>query len=170
VANISIGQKVELTFDALDDVTVEGEVSEMDTVGTVSSGVVSYTVTISFETDNTSVKPGMSVTANVITNSATGVITVPSSAVKTAGGKSYVEVLNNGVPQKKTVEVGISDDTNTEIKSGLTEGEKVVTSTVSSAKKTTTSSSTKSTTQTLNSLTNTGGGGETPPSGGGPGM
>jgi RND family efflux transporter MFP subunit len=173
VANISIGQKVELTFDALDNVTVEGEVSEMDTVGTVSSGVVSYAVTISFETDNESVKPGMSVTANIITNSATGVITVPSSAVKTAGGKSYIEILTNGVPEKKTVEVGISDDTNTEIKSGLTEGEKVVTGTVSSTKKTTTSSSTKSTTtttksttQTLNSLTDTGGG----PTGGGPGM
>ncbi len=174
IANISIGQKVELTFDALNNVTVEGAVSELDTVGTVSQGVVSYTVTISFETDNASVKPGMSVTANIITNSATGVITIPSGAVKTMGGKSYVEVLNNGVPEKKTVEIGISDDTNTEIKSGLTEGEKVVTGTVSSTKKTTTKSSTKSTTtttksttQTLNSLTNTGG---TPPSGGGPGM
>jgi multidrug efflux pump subunit AcrA (membrane-fusion protein) len=160
----------------LDNVTVEGDVSEMDAVGTVSSGVVSYTVTISFETDNVSVKPGMSVTANIITNSATNVIIVPSSAVKTMGNKKYVEILNNGVPEKKTVEVGISNDTSTEIKSGLNGGEKVVTSTVSSIKKTTTSSSikkinttTNNTTQTLNSLTNSSGGG-TPPRNSGSGM
>lgn len=176
IASVEIGQEVELTFDALDDLAVTGEVSEIDTVGTVSQGVVSYTITISFETDNASIKPGMSITANIITESVKDVITVPSSAVKTMGNTSYVQILNNGVPEKRTVEVGISDDTTTEIKSGLSEGEKVVTSTVSGTKKTTSSSTTESTksttqstTQTLNSLTNTGGGGGTPPSGG-PGM
>ncbi|NCU27312.1 efflux RND transporter periplasmic adaptor subunit, partial [Candidatus Nomurabacteria bacterium] len=149
IAKIKIGQEVDITFDALDDVSVKGEVSEVDTVGTVSQGVVSYTVKISFDTDNESVKPGMSITANIITESVSDVLTIPSSAVKTVSGTSFVEVLNNGVPEKKTVETGITDDVTTEIKNGLSEGDKVVVSTTtgSSSKKSTTTTTTNSNNQ-----------------------
>jgi len=171
IAKIKVGQKVDITFDALDDVVVEGEVYEVDAVGTVSQGVVSYSVKISFDTDNESVKPGMSISANIIVESVSDVLITSSSAVKTMGDKSYVEVMNsNGAIERKTVETGMTDDASIEIKSGLSEGDKVVTSTITTTKKTTTT--TKTTTNnaggTLNSLTNTGG---TPPSGGmGPGM
>jgi HlyD family secretion protein len=139
IANIEIGQKVDITFDALDDLIIEGEVAEVDAVGTVSQGVVSYTVKISFDTDNTSVKPGMSITANIIVNSVADVLTIPATAIKTMKGASYVEVMNSsGVIERKTVEIGLSDDTTTEIKTGLSEGDKVVTSSSSSTKKTTT--------------------------------
>lgn len=173
IAKIEVGQKVELTFDALDDVTVEGEVANVDATGTVSQGVVSYSVEISFETDNTSIKPGMSISANIIIESVSDVLTTLSSAVKTMGSVSFVEVLNNGVTERKTVETGLTDDATIEIKSGLSEGDKVITSTTSTTTKktsTTTEKTTTKTNSTLNSLTNTGGG--TPPSGGmgGPGM
>jgi HlyD family secretion protein len=155
IAKIKVGQKVNLTFDALDDLAIEGEVSEVDTLGTVSQGVVSYSVKITFSSDNESIKPGMSITANVIVDSVSDVLTVPSTAVKTMGGKSYVEVLNNGVTEKKTVETGLTDDATTEIKSGLTEGEKVVTSTSTGTTKKTTTTTT--TTKSSNSSNNQGG-------------
>lgn len=143
ISNVEIGQKVNLTFDALDDVSVEGEVSEVDTVGTVSQGVVSYTVKIAFDTDNSSIKPGMSISASIISSSVSDVLTVPSSAVKTMGKENYVEVMNNGQIERKTVETGLTDDTTIEIKSGLTEGEKVITS---SGTKSSTATTTKTTT------------------------
>jgi HlyD family secretion protein len=150
IAKIKVGQKVKLTFDALDNVVVDGEVAEVDAVGTVSQGVVSYTVKISFTTDNESIKPGMSISASIITESVADVLTVPSSAVKTMGQKSYVEVMNsNKVIERKTVEIGITNDTLIEIKSGIVEGDKVVTSTTTSTKKITTTktTTTKSSTQ-----------------------
>lgn len=156
IAKIEIGQEVDLTFDALDNVSVKGEVYEVDTVGTVSQGVVSYTVKISFDTDNQSIKPGMSITANIITESVSDVLTIPSSAIKTFNGNSFVEVMNGTTTERKAVETGITDDATTEIKSGLSEGEKVVVSTSSSTKKTTTTKST--TTNNNNNQQGPGGG------------
>lgn len=158
IANVEVGQKVNLTFDALDDLSIEGEVSEVDTVGTVSQGVVSYSIKISFDTDNSSVKPGMSITANIVTESVSDVLTIPAAAIKTDRGSSYVEVMNsNGEIERKVVETGLTDDATTEIKSGLSEGDKVVVSTSSTTKKTTTTT-TKST-NTTNSQQGPGGGG-----------
>ncbi|MCK9445364.1 efflux RND transporter periplasmic adaptor subunit [bacterium] len=170
IAKVKVGQKVDITFDALDDVVIEGEVATVDATGTVSQGVVSYDVDISFDTDNESVKPGMSISANIITESVSDVLVTASSAVKTMGDKSFVEVMNSdGKIERKAVEIGITDDASIEIKSGLSEGDKVVTSTTTSTKKTTTTKTTTNTKSNLNTLTNTGGG--TPPSGGmGPGM
>lgn len=129
VAKVKVGQKVTLTFDAIPDLSITGEVSEIDTIGTVSQGVVTYNVKIGFDTQDERVKPGMSVSAAIITDMKQDVLLVPNAAVKSNGGQ-YVEVLENNVPRNQTVETGLSNDTMTEITSGLKEGEKVVTQTI----------------------------------------
>ena len=157
VAKIKVGQKTTLTFDAIPDLTISGEVAEIDSVGTVSSGVVNYNVKISFDTQDDRIKPSMSVSAAIITDMAQDVIVVSSSAVKTKNGSSYVEIfdtplatpvagtlgsLSKVLPSQQTVEVGISDDTSTQIISGLKEGDVIVTRTIlptSTTAKTTTS-------------------------------
>ena len=83
ITKIKLGQKAVLTFDAISGLTVAGQVTEIDTIGTVSQGVVSYNVQITFDTQDSRIKPGMSVNANVITNVEQNVLTVPNSAVKT---------------------------------------------------------------------------------------
>jgi HlyD family secretion protein len=77
-----MGQKVTMTFDAIPDLTMTGTVAEIDTLGTVTQGVVSYTVKIAFDTDNTDVKPGMTVSAMIITNTKIDVCKVPLSLDK----------------------------------------------------------------------------------------
>ncbi len=150
-AKIKIGQKVTFTIDAVEGLTLTGEVIEVDTLGTVAQGVVNYSVKISFDTQDDRVKPGMSVSAAIITEAKQNVLLVPNSAVKTQGDTNYVETLenisasnmlsasalnNSGLasatpPQQKNVEIGISNDTSTEIISGLKEGDQVVTQTIS---------------------------------------
>jgi RND family efflux transporter MFP subunit len=132
VGSVKVGQKATLTFDALPDVSITGKVASMDTTGTNSSGVVSYTATINPDVGNEAILGGMTVTVDIITLAVADVIGVPSSAVKTStDGTSYVEVMGtDGVPVQTTVEVGASDDTYTEITSGLTEGQEIVTATV----------------------------------------
>src|SRR6185503_1622977 len=92
-AKLKVGQKATLTFDALQGVTIAGTVSQINTLGTVSSGVVTYDATITFDTPNPSVLPGMSASASIIIGQANGLV-VPASAVKTSGGTSYVLVFN----------------------------------------------------------------------------
>jgi len=145
VAKIKTGEKVTLTFDAVPDLTIAGLVAEIDTVGTQSQGVVTYNVKISFDTQDERVKAGMSVTANIITDVKQDVLVVPNSAIKTSGTTSYIETfdtipagaattqggITSSAPIKDVqVEVGISNDTSSEITSGLNEGDVIVTRTV----------------------------------------
>lgn len=152
-AKIRVGQKATLTYDAIDDLTMTGKVASIDTVGTVSQGVVSYTIKIALDTQDTRVKPGMTVNASIITDTRADVLAVPSSAIKTTGGRSYVlefeppVALTQGsntyttaaTPQQIQVTTGISDDTSVEITSGLTLGEQIVIKSSSAAAQTTTS-------------------------------
>jgi len=141
-AKIKVGLKASMTFDAVDGLEITGKVAELDTIGTVSQGVVTYNVKIVFDTQDDRVKSGMSTNAAIITDSKTDILLIASSAVKTdSNGGSYVQILDaNGQPQNQAVQIGITDDTNTEIISGLNEGDKVVTQTVGSSSKTTTTS------------------------------
>jgi len=129
-AQIKTDQKVTLEFDAIDELSISGEVVEIDTVGTVTQGVVSYDIKIAFDVQDERIKPGMSVNSTIIIDSKQDTLFVPSSAVKTQGNKSYVEILVNNQPQRQPVTIGISNDTMIEIISGIEEGDKVITQTI----------------------------------------
>ena len=160
IAKIKIGQKATLTFDAIGDLTITGKVSAVDVVGTSSQGVVSYNVKVVLDIQDDRIKPGMSTTATIITNTKTDALYVPSSAVKAQQGTHYVLKVSNSVtdtdlqntagivlktsPTRQTVEVGVSDDSSTEITSGLNEGDVVVSSTVSTTKTTSTAKTSNS--------------------------
>jgi HlyD family secretion protein len=158
VAKIALGDKATLTFDAIPDLTLTGKVIQVDSIGTVSQGVVSYTVKIGLDSQDARVKPGMTVNAAIQTGTAQNVLIIPSAAVKTSNGTSYVLLFDPAIdtsvtgtvnvaspvaPSQVTVTTGLSDDTNVEIRSGLTDGEQVVTraTTAAAASKTTASAS-----------------------------
>ena len=130
ISKIKPGQKCVLTFDAIEGLTISGTVAEVDAVGTASQGVVSYNAKIAFDTQDERVKSGMSVSVNVITEIKQDVLMVPSSAVKTEGGNAYVQVMDNGELKNKPIVAGLSNDSDTEIISGLSEGEQIVAQTI----------------------------------------
>ncbi|TRZ65040.1 MAG: efflux RND transporter periplasmic adaptor subunit [Spirochaetia bacterium] len=174
IAKIKLGQKATLTFDAVEGLSISGQVTEIDTIGAVSQGVVNYTVKIAFDTQDDRIKPGMSVSASIVTNIDQDVLVTPNAAVKSSGNNGYyIEILqgnfsdqeiasSNGVasltlPTNQTVEIGLSNDTMTEILSGANEGDLVVTRTISPS----TASTQQSQQNILQSLTgqrSTGGG------------
>jgi RND family efflux transporter MFP subunit len=134
VAKVQIGQPAILTFDALPDLTVAGKVLDIDTIGTVSQGVVTYNVKISLDTQDVGVKPGMSTNISIITQVAADVLSVPNAAIKTSGTTSYVLELDaSGAPQNFPVTIGIANDTYTQILSGIKENDNVVTQTITSS-------------------------------------
>lgn len=159
-AQLKVGQKATITFDALPNISIAGTVSSVDAIGTVTSGVVSYNATVTFDTPNSGVKSGMSASTNIITGVATGLV-VPQSAVKTAGNQSYVLVFNPQLasstgstgatspipPVRVNVTTGLSNTADTIITDGLTPSTQVVTKVISGAgaSATTPSSATRST-------------------------
>jgi len=145
IPNVAIGQKVTMTFGAIDGLSISGKVEKMDALGTLAQGVVTYNVTIGFDNIDQRIKPQMSVSAKIITAIKQDVIAVPSGALKTQGKSTYIEVLNSGatVPEKRMIEIGSANNTDTEIVSGINVGDKVVTQTIDSNAKATTTSTTK---------------------------
>lgn len=146
-AKVQVGNPVTLSFDAIPDLTLTGKVSQIDLLGTVTQGVVNYTVQISFDTQDSRVRPSMSAAAAIITDTKTDVLAVPLSAIKSNGNTSYVEMVEdanidtkNGAnitlkssPKQQTVVVGASDNSYTEIVSGVSEGQTIVSRTISQA-------------------------------------
>jgi multidrug efflux pump subunit AcrA (membrane-fusion protein) len=73
------------------------------------------------------VRPGMTATAVITTASREGVIVVPNRAIKTVQRNKTVDVqVANGKTEARPVLVGLANDSQTEIVSGLTVGERVV--------------------------------------------
>lgn len=167
IPKLKVGQTASLTIESVSGKTFTGKIVAVDRVGSVSSNVTQYPVLITFDQDDASILTNMAVTAEIVFESKENVIHVSTAAI-TQGrdGKSMVRVLNNGKVEIKTVETGMVSDTNTEIVSGLTEGDVVVTgtSTASSSR-----SSSKSTNQGGFGMIEMGGGGA-PPAGAVKGM
>lgn len=155
IAKAKVGQKATLIFDAIEGLSLTGQVAEIDSIGTVTQGVVSYGVKISLDTEDDRVKPGMSVSLAIIIDVKQDVIIVLNAAVKQQGGSAYIEIAEGTIPvssgssgvvlvsapRNQTVEVGLSNDTMTEIVSGLNEGDSVVTRTITATSAATTTSS-----------------------------
>ncbi len=168
-ARVHTGDTSILTVDALSGRSITGIVSKIDTIGTVTQGVVYYNAEISFSDSPELLRPGMSVSAGITVAEKKGVLIVPNSVIKkTDTGESFVQTQRQGtrrVPQttvgntlnleQKTIETGIGNDTQTEVTSGLSEGESIVTQIISGG-----TSATAPSGGLLNSLTprrNTGG-------------
>jgi membrane fusion protein, macrolide-specific efflux system len=100
----------------------------IDTTGTTSSGVVQYTVTLALDRTVAGLKPGMSANATVTTAERDNVLNVPNAAVTGAGSNATVKVLTNNVQRTVNVVAGLKGDSTTEVESGLTAGQQVVTS------------------------------------------
>mgnify|MGYP001577230921 CR=1 FL=1 len=143
IAKVKIGQKANITFDAISDLNIAGTVIDIDTLGTVSQGVVNYGVKIGFDDQDERIKPGMSVSTAIITDVKQDVVMVPNSAVKQQGGIFYVEIMtaSSTTPRQQVITEGLSNDTMVEIISGLEVGEEVVTQTITSNATTATQSS-----------------------------
>lgn len=133
IPKIKPGQKATITLDAYEGKTYVGTVEQVDTAGTISSGVVTYNVFVSFLAPPDNLRPGMSATVNIETAKKDDVLYIPSAAVQKNNGQTTVRILQNGQVTSVPVETGLTSDSDTEITSGLTEGETVVRSVVTSS-------------------------------------
>jgi RND family efflux transporter MFP subunit len=126
IVKLKLGEVATVTVDAIGTAKMTGKVTSLDPVATISGGVPVYGVDVTIDLPNQSVKPGMSGTANVIIASSPNALTVPNLAVKTASGRRYLTVMKDGQPVDTDVTFGLSNDTVTEVLTGVQEGDVVV--------------------------------------------
>jgi RND family efflux transporter MFP subunit len=126
INKVQVGQKVLVQLDSVERKIFSAEVAGIDRIGATSSGVTAYTVIARFDESSDLVLPNMSVEGQIILEEKEGVLLVASSAISSEKRETFVTVLEDGAEKKVKVEIGLSDGTNTEIISGLKEGDVVV--------------------------------------------
>ena len=135
ISKIQVGQKVEFTSDALEDMVFTGTVDKVNINGTTASGRTTYPVTILVDDVPEDLYPGMNVSAEIIVEEAGSALCIPVDYV--ARGNTVLVALEgcldeNGVvvdPSKieqRQVTLGRSNSTYIEVLDGLNEGDIVL--------------------------------------------
>jgi len=126
IAMVQLGQEANILLDALPDEEVKGSVVFISPVGTIRAGVVSYGTTITLENPVAELRDGMSATAEVIIERHDDVLSIPNRYIRGTPENPMVVVLVDGQQEEREITLGLTDGINTEVLSGLQEGEKVI--------------------------------------------
>ena len=128
IAEVKSEQKAIIEVDALPDLLLEGEVTSISTLSKEMGGLVLYEVTIGFNVPpDSGLKIGMSAIADIILEERSNALLVPNRAITQDNqGNPAVKVLVNEEIEERPVVTGISDGFDTEIVSGLNEGDVAV--------------------------------------------
>lgn len=135
ISSISVGQKVQITADAVQDKTYVGTVTRVSMKGTANGGTTTYPVTIRID-DTDGLRPGMNANAEIVVAEAKNALVVPNAAVVRG---SYVLVTKDSPSAANAdtameapegfvyvpVKTGVSDDDYTQIVSGIQEGDTI---------------------------------------------
>ncbi|MEP0773496.1 MAG: efflux RND transporter periplasmic adaptor subunit [Acidobacteriota bacterium] len=145
VVSLAVGQAATVTADALPGVEMPGTVVEIAASGAKQIDVVRFKVKVALKEWDPRVKPGMSAKAEIVTQRAENVLSVPQQAVQTRwldqNGKevtrkegdrtqsevSVVYLREEGKAVRRRVSTGVHDEIWVEIKEGLSGGEEVIT-------------------------------------------
>ena len=141
IGDVKVGERVTFTVDAYPDDVFNGSVKQVRQEATTTNNVVTYEVVISAPNGDLKLKPGLTANVTIFTQERQGVLCVPSKALRytptkeTVGkrkivdtnGKNKVWVLNGNDIVARSVNIGMTDGTHTEILSGITQGVEVIT-------------------------------------------
>lgn len=128
VVQVSVGQVVTVTVDSLPNWQASGVVSYVAPAAETSNDVVTYDVQVDFKDTEPRVKIGMTANADIIADRKDNVLLVPNAALLPLGTGRAVQVpgANGGNSRQVPVETGLTDGSNTEVVSGLREGQEII--------------------------------------------
>ena len=142
IGDVRPGESTTFTVDAYPDDQFQGTVQQVRLGGSTSNNVVTYKVVISTSNADLKLKPGMTANVTIYTQQKSGVLSVPTKALrftpaKETVGKMKIKDISNAKNKVWTIEgnnivahqvnIGMSDGTHTQIVSGVKQGQKVIT-------------------------------------------
>lgn len=126
VANVQVGQKVEVRFDAFPGERFSGILTRLFPAASSQRGSTVYTAIVEFDRRAFEVRLGMGANLRILTIEKQGVLLVPNRALKNVGTRKAVRIVAPGEPRDVIVEIGVTDGNETEIISGVNEGDQVL--------------------------------------------
>lgn len=130
VGKLKLGLPVRLQIGALPSSKVEGRLTNIAPKAKTSEGATLFDVEAEIAAGpDTTLRAGYSSTADIVIAEKTGVLLLPERVVSFEGEKAFVQVpaaKPDAKPERREIQVGLSDGLNVEVLSGLTEGQKVL--------------------------------------------
>jgi HlyD family secretion protein len=134
VGTVKLGQAASFTVDAYPTKTFEAVVHEIRSAPVVTQGVVTYEAVLFVENAALELKPGMTASVKIKTESASAVLRAPNAALRfippdvpPGQSKSRVWVVSESGPRSIAAQPGVSDGTYTAVEgTGLADGASVI--------------------------------------------
>jgi HlyD family secretion protein len=124
---VAANQQVEVTFDAVPDLTRPGTVLSVAPRGTDISGVTNYYATILLAQSDPRLRDGLTAEVGVLVNALNNVLVVPNNAILRQGDQTFVSVQGpDGKPVRVPFQAGAVGDDTTQVLSGLSEGQPIL--------------------------------------------
>ena len=130
IGQIALGQKAEITVEALPGRILPGTVTAIAEEGTVQSGAAVFPVTLTLD-PVPGLRAGMTATARILVASKKDALLLPIEAVQELRGRFFVMVPSAAEPTRRSgnrveIEVGLHNENYVEVVSGLNEGDVVL--------------------------------------------
>lgn len=128
IARLEVGMPAEIRVQTIPDRSIRGEIVKIFPEGRAEQNVVYFPVRVKVLDLLPALRPGMTADVTILAAEKENVLLVPDSAIDRSGGKTTVQVLiaEGAELEERPVEVGLTNWQQTEILSGLQEGETVV--------------------------------------------
>ncbi|MCR5697714.1 MAG: efflux RND transporter periplasmic adaptor subunit [Marinilabiliaceae bacterium] len=128
VGRLKEGMPVTITLGALQNIKFDAQLEYISPKGVESNGANQFEIKAAMNVpDSVTVRSGYSANAEIVLQSAKGVLTVPERSLEFSGDSTFVYVLTDSVPtqkfDRKQITIGISDGINIEVKGGIAEGD-----------------------------------------------
>ena len=127
INNVTLGQAVSLTFDAILGKNYHGQVIKVSQAGNIVNGIVNFTVTVELTDADEMVKPGMTAAVNIVVKEIKDAVLVPNRAIRLVDNNYVVYIFKDGMAQQVKIRLGSSSDTMSVVVGGdLNEGDSVI--------------------------------------------
>jgi hypothetical protein len=125
IAQVYVGQPAEIHLDAYPEMVFPGKVESISAIGTPSNYIKRiryFSVVVSIQGSNPKLLPDLTAAVDLKLKNAQDVLILPREAIVIRNGRAMVEMFENGTSKPQRVKVGLMNDCEAVIESGLEEG------------------------------------------------
>jgi len=128
IGPIAVGQQVSVTLDALPGISLRGQVDRIAKTAQFDSGIAAYNVTVSLAPTQAPLRVGMTANVNIVTERREEILLVPNRFVRIdrTTGQAFVDRLVGAEIQPTEIQIGLRDETFSQVLVGLERGDVVV--------------------------------------------
>jgi HlyD family secretion protein len=126
LGRLKLGQEAQVELDALPGQVLSGTLDYIAPTGTTQQNVTTYQSRVTLKPTNQLLRVGLSAAVSIITDKRTGVLLVPSGAVRETDSGPQAQVKRGSDTALVPIKIGLVGDAQTEVISGLQEGDVVV--------------------------------------------